>query len=65
VSGETRRTISKALRPTSLGSAIGLPFNYAAFVGKSLFDCSGDLLRISTVTAKEALALLSERNPDE
>jgi len=65
VTGETRRTVGKALRPASLGSAIGLPFNYAAFVGKTLFDCSGDLFRISTTTAKEALALLSERNADE
>lgn len=65
VTDETRQVVGKALKPKGLGAAIGLPLNYAAFLGKSLFDCGGDLFRISTTTAKDALALFSERSPDE
>jgi hemerythrin-like domain-containing protein len=64
MTGETRQVLNRALKPASLGSFIGLPFNYAAFLGKSVFDCSGDLLRISTATAKDALALFKEHSPD-
>ena len=65
VTGETRQIVNKALKHTSFGSVIGLPLNYAAFLGKSLFDCSGDLLKISAVTAKDTLALFGKRHPDE
>jgi hemerythrin-like domain-containing protein len=64
MTGETRQALNRALKPASLGSFIGLPFNYAAFLGKSVIDCSGDLLRISAATAKDTLALFSERDPD-
>jgi hemerythrin-like domain-containing protein len=65
VGGETRQVVGKAFRPRSLGAAIGLPVNYAAFLGKSLADCGGDLFRISTTTAKDVLAVFSERQPEE
>lgn len=55
VSEETRAVVAKSLRPESLGSAIVLPINYAAFLGKSLFDCSGDLLRIYSTTVKKGI----------
>ena len=58
VSEETRGVVTKSLRPESLGSAIVLPINYAAFLGKSLFDCSGDLLRIYSTTVKKGIRAL-------
>jgi hemerythrin-like domain-containing protein len=63
VSGETRAAVARSLKPESLVSALTLPAKYAAFLGKSMLDCSGDLSRISTTTAKDALALYTRRNP--
>jgi len=63
VSGETRTTVAKSLKPESLISAIELPVRYAAFLGKSMLNCSGDLARISTTAAKDTLALYTRRNP--
>jgi hemerythrin-like domain-containing protein len=63
VSHETRTAVSNTLKPESIGSAIGLPVQYTVALGKSMLDCGGDLFRISTTTAKDALALYTDRNP--
>jgi len=63
VSGETRAAVAKSMKPEGLFTAIELPFKYAAFLGKSMLDCSGDLAIISTNTAKDTLALYMQRNP--
>jgi hemerythrin-like domain-containing protein len=63
VSEETRTTVAKSLKPESLISAIKLPIRYAAFLGKSMLNCSSDLARISTTAAKDSLALYARRNP--
>jgi hemerythrin-like domain-containing protein len=63
ISGETRAAVSRSLKPESFVSAVTLPARYAAFLGKSMLDCSGDLTRISTTAAKDALALYTRRNP--
>jgi len=65
VSGETRATLSKSLKPEGFFSALFLPVNYAAFLGKSLLVCSGDLARISSATARDALALYTGREPSD
>jgi len=61
VSEETRSTVAKSLKPECLGSAIGLPVRYTAFLGKSLLDCGSDLLRIYADTTKDTLALYTGR----
>ncbi len=63
VSEETRAAVAASLKPEGLVSAIGLPVKYAAFLGRSMLDCSGDLARISSATAKDTLALYTGRNP--
>jgi hemerythrin-like domain-containing protein len=63
VTEETRAAVARSLKPESLVSAITLPAKYAAFLGKSMLDCSGDLSRISTTTAKDALALYTRPDP--
>lgn len=63
ISGETRSVISRSLKPAGPGSFIGLPFAYTAFLGRSLLDCSNDLARIYTSTAKDTLAIYTGRKP--
>ena len=58
VSQETRALVTKSLKPESLTSVIGLPVNYAAFLGKSLFDCTGDLVQIYSSTVKKSVKVL-------
>jgi len=63
VSRETQAAVARSLKPESLVSAFTLPVKYAAFLSKSMLDCSAELSRISTTIAKDALALYTRRNP--
>jgi len=63
VSKESRMALAKFLKPKNLANSIGVAVNYSTFLNRSLLNCSGDLMRISSITMKDALALYSRRNP--
>lgn len=61
LAAETHTTVVKALKPDSVGAVIALPARFTFSLGKSMFDCSGDLWRISTTTAWQTLAHFGPR----
>jgi hypothetical protein len=63
LSEETTAAVARSLKPEGLVSAFTLPVKYAAFLGKSMLGCSGDLSRFSMTTVKDTLALYTRRNP--
>lgn len=65
VTKETRSAAARSLKPDSLAAAFTVPLQYANFLGRSMLDCSGDLTRIASSTARDALAVYIRRNvPD-
>ena len=55
VSEESRSAVERMLKPESPGSALRLPADHAAYLGRSVVDCSGDLFRIYARTLKKGV----------
>lgn len=63
VSGETREAVLTSLKPGSFGTVAALPFKYTLSLGKAVFDCSNDLIRIYSLAARDTLALFGSLDP--
>jgi len=50
---ESRLAAHRALHPASRGLPLGSPVNFAVGVGRAMFDCGTDLLRIYTTTLRK------------
>ena len=65
VSGETREAVLKSLKRENFRTAPALPVKFTLSLGKALFHCGSDLLRIYSSTARETLALFAPSNSSE